>query len=187
MHNFKTLFSRLLRVFLCLIVGAVPQNFVFKWICIWRIVSSGVWKFFNVFPKNSLIGRFLQNLDFSFFELLSFTGKISMNLVNSFFSLMNNTEGGLCAKFQACDAKFELFTAKKPKLGHFWPFFWLFLPKINICCLIWKLKFGSNMPLIYWDLHAKFQANCLKRLAVALPNIPGGPKVQNFGTFFCQL
>ena len=119
MHNFKTLFSRLLRVFLCLIVGAVPQNFVFKWICIWRIVSSGVWKFFNLFPKNSLIWRFLQNLDFSFFELLPFTGKIFMNLVNSFFSLMGNTEGGLCAKFQACDAKFELFKAKKKQIGPF--------------------------------------------------------------------
>ena len=123
MQNFRTLFSRLLRFFLCLIVGAVPQNFVFKWICIWRIVSSGVWKFFKLFPKNSLIKRFLQNLDFSFFELLLFTGKIFINLVNSFFSIVGNTEGGLCAKFQACDARFELFTAKKPKLGHFWPFF----------------------------------------------------------------
>ena len=40
------------------------------------------------------------------------------------------------------------------------------------------------MPMTYWDLYAKFQTSSSKRLALALPNIPGGPKMQNFGTFF---
>ena len=43
------------------------------------------------------------------------------------------------------------------------------------------------MPLTYWDLYAKFQADWLKGLAVALPNISGGPKMQNFETFFFKL
>ena len=129
----------------------------------------------------------MQNFDFSFFELLPFTRKIFWNLVNSFFVLIDNTEGGLCAKFQAFDIKFDLFTAKKTKFGYFWAVFWFFKPKIYICYLIWKPKFGTNMPLTYWDLYAKFQTFSSKRLAVALPNIPGGPKVQNFETFFYQL
>ena len=63
----------------------------------------------------------------------------------------------------------------------------IFLPSLiyeKIQCLIKKLKFGSDMPLTYRDLHTKFQANCLKRLAIAKPNIPGSPKMQDFGIFF---
>ena len=52
--------------------------------------------------------------------------------------------------------KFERFMAKKPKFCHFGPFFWLFKPKNQFCHLIQKLKFGTDMPLTYWDLHAKF-------------------------------
>ena len=43
-------------------------------------------------------------------------------------------------------------TAKKPKFS----IFLLFLIYGKIKCLISKLNFGSDMPLIYWDLHAKF-------------------------------
>ena len=43
-------------------------------------------------------------------------------------------------------------TAKIPKFSIFLPF--LIYGKIK--CLISKLKFGSDMPLTYWDLHAKF-------------------------------
>jgi len=39
---------------------------------------------------------------------------------------MGNTKGSLYAKFQACEAKFEPFMAKKPNIGHFLPLFWLF-------------------------------------------------------------
>lgn len=77
-------------------------------------------------------------------------------MVNFFFSLMGNAKGGPCAKFQACDIKIEVFMAKKPKFCHFRPFFWLLKPKNHIGCLIRKPKFGTDMPLTYWDLHAKF-------------------------------
>ena len=106
-----------------------------------------------------------------------------MNLVNSFFSLMGNTEGGLCAKFQACDAKFELFTAKK-KIGPFLTLFLAFLAKnsyllFDLKAEIW-LKYAPNIL----GLACKISGKLLKAFGRSVTKYPRGSKSAKFWDLF---